>query len=127
VVRDADMVLDTVGGETLARSLDALKPGGILVSIVDEPPQEQAEARGVRAVFFVMEPRRQELVEIGQMIDAGQLRPLVAAVLSARSSTRGLRACAGGPYARQGRSASGGLSAALVRLHWHLSGRNSML
>ncbi|HEV8191774.1 MAG TPA: NADP-dependent oxidoreductase, partial [Ktedonobacterales bacterium] len=80
VVRDVDMVLDTVGGETLAQSLNALKPGGVLVAIADEPSQEQAEARGVRAVFFVVEPRQQELVEIGQMIDAGQLRPLVAAV-----------------------------------------------
>ena len=75
-----DMVLDTVGGETLAQSIDVLKPGGILVSIADSPSQEQAEARGVRAIFFVVEPRRQELIEIGQMIVAGQLRPFVAAV-----------------------------------------------
>jgi NADPH:quinone reductase-like Zn-dependent oxidoreductase len=80
VVRDVDMVLDTVGGETLARSLDVLKPGGVLVSITDEPPQELVEVRRVRAVFFVVERRQQELVEIGQMIDAGQLRPLVAAI-----------------------------------------------
>jgi NADPH:quinone reductase-like Zn-dependent oxidoreductase len=80
VVRVIDMMLDTVGGETLARSTDVLKPGSVLVSIVDEPSEEQVEARGVRAVSFVVDPRQQELVEIGQMIDAGQLRPLVAAV-----------------------------------------------
>src|SRR5262249_33225811 len=80
VARSLDMVLDTVGGETLVRSLSVLKPGGVLVTIVDTPPQEQADARGVRAVFFVVEPRRPELLELGSMIDAGQLRPLVAAV-----------------------------------------------
>jgi len=34
VVRDADVVLDTIGGDTLERSFKALKKGGILVSIV---------------------------------------------------------------------------------------------
>ncbi len=95
-VHDLDMVLDTVGGETLAHSLDVLKPGGILVSITDEPPQGQAEARGVRAAFFVVEPRQQELVEIGQMIDAGQLHPFVAAVYPlAQASEAYTRAKAG--------------------------------
>lgn len=80
VVRDVDVVLDTIGGEALTRSWGVLKPGGILISIVVVPSQEEAAAHNMRAVFFIVEPDRQQLIEVGRLIDAGQLRPLVAAV-----------------------------------------------
>lgn len=80
VVREVDVVLDTVGGEALTRSWEVLKPGGILISIVAVPSQEEAAAHNMRAVFFIVEPDRQQLTEVGRLIDAGQLRPLVAAV-----------------------------------------------
>ena len=49
VVHDVDVVLDTVGGDTQDRSWGVLKPGGILVSVIQAPSQEAAAARGVRA------------------------------------------------------------------------------
>jgi Zinc-binding dehydrogenase len=89
VVRDdMDVVLDTVGGETQARSWGVLKPGGILVSVVAAPSQEQAAAHGVRGAFFVVEPDRGQLVELGQLIDTEQLRPVVEAVIPARAGAR---------------------------------------
>ncbi len=51
VVQDVDLVLDGVGGETLISSLAALRHGGTLISIAGLPPQEQAQARGVRAMM----------------------------------------------------------------------------
>lgn len=78
-IRDCDVVLDTVGGETLAQSWRMLKPGGLLISIVDEPSEEQAKALGVRALYFVVEPNRSQLIEIGRLIDSGAIRPLVEA------------------------------------------------
>ena len=51
VVRDVDLVLDGVGGETLLSSLAALRRGGTLISIAGPPPQEEAQARGVRALM----------------------------------------------------------------------------
>lgn len=78
-IRGCDAVLDTVGGDTMARSWSMLKPGGVLISIVDEPSEEQAKALGVRALYFVVEPNRSHLIEIGRLIDAGALRPLVEA------------------------------------------------
>jgi NADPH:quinone reductase-like Zn-dependent oxidoreductase len=80
VVRDVDVVLDTVGGETQVRSWGVLKPGGMLVSVVAAPSHEQAAAHNVRAVFFIVEPDRQQLIQVGRLIDTEQLRPLVAAV-----------------------------------------------
>ena len=49
VVRDMDVVLDTVGGDVIVRSLQVLRPGGIFVTMAGQPPQEEAQKRGVRA------------------------------------------------------------------------------
>lgn len=56
VARDVDIVLDTVGGETQARSFAVLKRGGSLVSIVGQPDAGQAAALGVHASFMGVRP-----------------------------------------------------------------------
>jgi hypothetical protein len=53
----------------------ALKPGGAVVSVVERPPV----ATGRRGLFFVVEPSRPQLLELGQRIAAGELRPVVGA------------------------------------------------
>jgi NADPH:quinone reductase-like Zn-dependent oxidoreductase len=81
VVHDMDLVFDTVGGDTLQRSWQVIKPGGMLVSIVSSPPPANvAKGHGVSFVWFVVEPNRDELVQIGRLIDAGQLRPIIDTV-----------------------------------------------
>jgi NADPH:quinone reductase-like Zn-dependent oxidoreductase len=75
-----DVVLDTVGGATLTRSWRMLKPGGILISIVDEPSPEQAATHGARGLFFVVKPDAAQLGAITRLIDAGTLHPLVEAI-----------------------------------------------
>ncbi len=80
VVRDVDIVLDTIGGETGARSWQVLKKGGLLLSVFSPPSQEQAAAFGVRAFFFIVKPNREQLMHIGNLIDAGQLRPITERV-----------------------------------------------
>jgi len=76
-----DIVFDTLGGEMQARSWRLLKPGGILVSTVEPPDPAQAEAHGVRAVMFSAVPDGAQLGRIAEMVDAGQIRPNVGAVL----------------------------------------------
>jgi NADPH:quinone reductase-like Zn-dependent oxidoreductase len=80
VVRHVDMVLDTIGGETVARSWHIVKKGGLLLSVFSPPSQEQAAAFGVRAFFFVVKPNREQLIHIGNLIDTGQLRPITERV-----------------------------------------------
>ncbi|MFD8817448.1 NADP-dependent oxidoreductase [Streptomyces sp. NPDC059627] len=80
-VHDADVVLDTVGGETLSRSWAALRPGGVLVSIVQPPDQDAAAAKGARGVFFVVEPDRAALEAVTGLIDKGSLIPVVDRVV----------------------------------------------
>ncbi len=81
VVRNIDVVLDTVGGDTLERSWGVLKKGGILVSVAEPPSQEQAASYGVQGLFFIVQPNRDELAQIGNLIDAGKIHPIIDSVL----------------------------------------------
>jgi NADPH:quinone reductase-like Zn-dependent oxidoreductase len=80
-VEDVDVVLDTVGGETQQRSWGVLRRGGILISIVSTVAAEKAASLGVRGAFFIVEPNRAQLIQLGQLIDRGTLRVVVGAVL----------------------------------------------
>jgi NADPH:quinone reductase-like Zn-dependent oxidoreductase len=80
-VRDVDVVLDLVGGETQAWSFAVLKPGGMLVSAVSQPDQALAARHGVKALFFLVEVTTLHLTRIAEMIDAGELRVNVGQVL----------------------------------------------
>ena len=77
VVHDVDVVFDMVGGETLARSWQVVKPGGVIVSVVSPPPAEPTVTNGARFVWFIVEPNGEQLRRIGAMLDAGQIRPIV--------------------------------------------------
>jgi len=79
--RDIDLVLDTIGGDTQRRSWKVLKPGGVLVSIVEPPSAELAAQHGVRQAFLGASQNADELREIAALIDAGALKPVVSAVL----------------------------------------------
>jgi NADPH:quinone reductase-like Zn-dependent oxidoreductase len=80
-VHEVDLVFDTVGGDTLQRSWQVIKPGGALVTIVSPPPSfENAKAQGIRPFWFVVEPNRDELIQMGSLIDAGHLRPIIDTV-----------------------------------------------
>lgn len=81
-VRDVDIVLDTIGGDTLERSWSVLKPGGMLVSTVQPPSEETALANGVRqAMVYSAPPIGPTLTEVATMVDAGKIKPEVSRVL----------------------------------------------
>jgi NADPH:quinone reductase-like Zn-dependent oxidoreductase len=99
-VRDAvepvDLVFDTAGGERLAESPAVLRPGGRLVSVAAEPPREAAGARGITAVYFVVEPDRDQLVELAGLVDRGALRPTVDRVFPLADARAAFRHSLGG-------------------------------
>jgi NADPH:quinone reductase-like Zn-dependent oxidoreductase len=80
-VRDADAVIDLVGGETQARSFQVLRRGGRLISLVSPPDQKLAQSHGVEALFFLVYVTSRRLAEIAGLIDGGKLRMRVGAVL----------------------------------------------
>jgi NADPH:quinone reductase-like Zn-dependent oxidoreductase len=75
IVRDVDVVLDTVGGDTRDRSWGVLSKGGQLVTIAADA--ERVSQPRVRDAFFIVEPNRDQLIEIAGLIDAGVIRPIV--------------------------------------------------
>src|SRR5262245_8931630 len=96
VIKQVDVVFDTVGGETLERSWPVLKPGGRLVTVATER-NGAAEPR-VRDAFMRVQPDGRQLAEIGRMIDQGEIKanvgpifPLTAAKLAYARARHGLR------------------------------------
>ena len=80
-VRDVDVVLDTMAGETQERSWKVLKKGGIMVSTLGEPSSEKARQYGARGAGMMVAPNAGQLKEIAGLIDAGRLKPHVETVL----------------------------------------------
>jgi NADPH:quinone reductase-like Zn-dependent oxidoreductase len=74
-----DLVFDTVGGDALAHSAGIVRPGGKVVSVAQEPPPLPADA-AITGSYFVVEPKRDQLIEIGRLVDSGDLRPEVDSV-----------------------------------------------
>ncbi|HMJ01211.1 MAG TPA: NADP-dependent oxidoreductase [Gaiellaceae bacterium] len=65
---DVDLVFDTAGGEMPVR---ALRPGGRLVSVAEEP---------AAGTYYVVEPNRMQLDELARLADAGELCPEIDSV-----------------------------------------------
>jgi len=79
-VRNADAVIDLVGGETQERSFEVLRRGGKLISAVSRPDQDLAKRHGVESAFFLVNVTSQYLTKIARFIDDGKLRTKVGAV-----------------------------------------------
>jgi NADPH:quinone reductase-like Zn-dependent oxidoreductase len=80
-VKDADAVLDLVGGETQIRSFRILRPGGKLISTLSKPDQGRAKHHGITAATFFVEVSSERLHRIAELIDRGELKTHVGAVL----------------------------------------------
>jgi NADPH:quinone reductase-like Zn-dependent oxidoreductase len=80
-VKDADAVIDLVGGETQERSFRVLRRGGKLISAVSHPDQDLAQSHGVEAAFFLVDVTSEYLAKIANLVDGGELRTRVGAVL----------------------------------------------
>jgi NADPH:quinone reductase-like Zn-dependent oxidoreductase len=76
-VKELDMVFDLIDGETRERSWGIIKEGGILVSTLSEPSQQQARQHGVRATRYTVQADGNELKEIGDLIETGKVKPQI--------------------------------------------------
>lgn len=80
VVRNVDVVLDTITGDTQDRSWQIIKKGGIYVSILQPPNPEKAAAHGVRSAHVFVQPNVDELNEIARLVDSGKVKPVIEKV-----------------------------------------------
>ena len=88
VVRDVDLVLDAMAGETRDRSWKVIKKGGILVTILGQPSAEDAAKHGVRAAGVFVQPNQAELDQISGLVDSGKVKPIIEAVLPLKDAKR---------------------------------------
>ncbi len=80
VVEPVDVVYDLIGGDVSVRSLDVLRPDGLMIvlpSSAAAAATEQARRRGLRAVGVVVEPDGHGLEQLTALVEDGSLRVLV--------------------------------------------------
>jgi NADPH:quinone reductase-like Zn-dependent oxidoreductase len=74
-LRNIDLVLDTVGGETLQHSWNVLGTTGRVVTVVSDIPSNAPQR--TRGTFFIVEPDGKRLAEIAALLDSGKLQTFV--------------------------------------------------
>ncbi|MEE1790343.1 NADP-dependent oxidoreductase [Streptomyces sp. BE308] len=82
-VQDIDVVLDPLSGDTRARSLGILRPGGVLVSLLpgtDPDEAARADGLGVRVETLLVEADHAGMRAIADLVEAGSLRAHIEAV-----------------------------------------------
>jgi NADPH:quinone reductase-like Zn-dependent oxidoreductase len=114
ILHDYDVAFDTLGGETLEKSLRVINPGGKVISVAGPPEPEfareyglnwivtqairvlsfqirrKAKRRQVTYSFLFMKPSGSQLSELGSLIDSGAIRPVVDRVFSFQSTQEAL-------------------------------------
>ncbi|MGH8929544.1 MAG: NADP-dependent oxidoreductase [Egibacteraceae bacterium] len=76
-VHDVDVVLELVGGDYGTRSIEVLRAGGLLVTVVERTSAElatRAHAAGRRFAGISVEPDGAGLERLADLVDAGHLR-----------------------------------------------------
>jgi NADPH:quinone reductase-like Zn-dependent oxidoreductase len=97
-VSPVDVIIDMVGGNTRNRSLDVLKSGGILVSVVSPTPLPSNS--NVRTAFFYVEVTIDRLNTISKLFDSKKLLPQVGSVLPISQVRTAHEMLAGKPHSR---------------------------
>ena len=81
IAKDVDVVLDSVGKDTLARSYGVVKKGGFIATLVAEPDQAELDKHGIRGAPISVKPNSDELTEITKLIEEKKIKPVVSQVL----------------------------------------------
>ena len=79
-VSDYDLVIDTIGGETLVRSFKVLKKGGTMVSVKSQDNDNLAEKYGVHFEWFFMSPDGKMLSELAKLISQGTVKTVIDSI-----------------------------------------------
>lgn len=127
-----DVVLDSLGGENLAKSLRVLRPGGLAISVAGPPDpafarelganpvlrlamsalsfrtRRSAERRGVRYSFLFMKASGDQLRELTRLVDAGKIRPVVDRVFPFDETLQAME------YVEKGRAKAGKVVVAMT-------------
>ena len=78
VAKNVDVVLDSVGKDTLARSYGVVKKGGFIVTLVARIDQAELDKHGIRGASLGVEPDSNELTEIGKLIAEKKIKVIIS-------------------------------------------------
>lgn len=84
-VQPVDLVLDTIGGDNMVRSLEVVNPGGTLISIpsgVSPHLAERAQSKGINGFFFLVASSGPDMQQLAERLADGRLHPYVARTFS---------------------------------------------
>jgi NADPH:quinone reductase-like Zn-dependent oxidoreductase len=93
VANDLDLVLDTVGGATLQRSMRLVRPGGTLISLLEPPPAALAQELGIRAVKNTILPTSAHLQSLVELIDTGHIQPTIRQIFALEQAAQAHQLC----------------------------------
>jgi NADPH:quinone reductase-like Zn-dependent oxidoreductase len=96
--RSLDVVIDTIGGDELESTGEALRPNGIIVSVVRAPDEAYLRSKGVRAAYFIVDVTRDRLDKISAMVERGTLNLPVGEVLDLANASTAHRMLDGAPH-----------------------------
>lgn len=133
ILSDYDLVVDSVGGENLMKSLTVLKPGGLVIGVTGPPDagfakqlgapkpfefvlsflsrkvRRAATKLGVRYSFFFMHASGTQLQELAALYDAGHMRPVIDSTFTFDQTLEALA------YVENGKSKAGKVVVTLER------------
>jgi NADPH:quinone reductase-like Zn-dependent oxidoreductase len=96
--RPLDAVIDTIGGDSLESTCEALRPNGIIVSVVRAPDEAYLRSQGVRGAYFIVDVTRDRLDRISAMVERGTLNLPVGEVLDLADASTAHRMLDGAPH-----------------------------
>lgn len=91
VIKDFDAVFDTVGGETYTRSFPALKKGGVIVSMIEQPNRELMEKYGVNAIAQFTQVTKERLEKLTGLVERGAVKVHIDKVFSLDEAAAALK------------------------------------
>jgi NADPH:quinone reductase and related Zn-dependent oxidoreductases len=94
VAKDVDVVLDSVGKDTLVRSYGVVKKGGFIATLVARLDQTELNRHGIRGASISVKPDANELNEITTLIEAKKIKPIVSEVLPLTDAVKALQQAA---------------------------------
>lgn len=127
-----DVVLDSLGGDNLAKSLRVLKPGGMVISVAGPPDPDfarelganpilrlamaalsfrtrrNARRHGAKYSFLFMKASGDQLRELTPLIDTGRIRPVVDRVFPFEETLQAME------YVEKGRAKAGKVVVAMT-------------
>ena len=87
-LKNIDLVIDLIGGDTQKRSLKVIKKGGRLITTVQVENQEATKEKNIHIEGFLAQSLPEELEQIKQLIDSGKVKPVVSKIMPLKDAAK---------------------------------------